>query len=200
MPMPVIRISTRKDGREVAWFKDVKGRIRTTQGANWTTAEQVRALTEYGIELQLEQCATGIGSDGSPMPALSGGSVATFKNGKFDLRRHFGYVGAKRNFGGQPIRDLRGPGKDGHMLDDIRINFLDDKMATIAITRNKSRIKAQANERRANWWGWTAASVGKMAVRAGEIWPQGVQERLVALGLMGAQQIAGAGRFLRRVA
>ncbi len=201
MPMPTITIKKTKDGRPVAWFREQAGIVRTSVGvigAGWVKAEKVRLLAEYGIQLQLQQAAAGIGSGGAPMKALSGSVVRYDKEAK-GFRRE-GYGQWKAAHGLAPIRDLRGPGKDGHMLDDIRVNYVDDKRATFAITRNAGRIKALANERRSPWWGWSPASVRALAQRSGEIFPQGVAERLMTLGLAGATSMSGAGRMLRRVA
>lgn len=206
MPMPTIKFTTKKDGRIVAWFREPQGRVRTTVGTDWTKAEQMRTLGEYGKQLQLAQCAAGLGSNGQAMPALKGGGSAVFVervNGRAVFERRQ-YAQQKLAFGGMPFRDLRGPGKGGHMLDSIRINFLDGKKCTFAITTNSNleRTKAQANERRAEWWGWSPASVQLLGTRAGQIYPQGIAERLVQLGLMGATAVTSqpGSRFLRRAA
>jgi hypothetical protein len=207
MPMPVITIKKMKDGRPVASFRDDLGRrVRTSVGViggGWVNAEKVKAVAQYGIELQLAQLDAGLGSDGSPMPALKGGGAAQFSrrvNGRAVFAR-VPYAQAKVRLGLQPIRDLLGPGIGGHMRDDIRINYLDDKQATISITTRLSRIKALANEQRAAWWGWTAASVAAMAAMAREVYDQGLADYLVSLGIMSANAVAGMKRsVLRRAA
>ena len=202
--MPTIKITTRKDGRVIAWFREERGRVRTRAGTvNWATADQVRALAEYGIALQKAQCAAGLGSDGLPMPALKGGGGLAVFTGRSGGRARFvyrGYAQQKAMAGLQPKRDLRGPGKDGHMLDDIRINYLDDRMATFAITRQSSRNKARGNEMRAPWWGWSPESVRLLAERGNAMFPLSVGEKLAAMGLIGAEALADARRFLRKVA
>lgn len=200
--MPQIKITKKKDGREVASFRSVSirggilrnDRIRTsTADVNWTRAEQIKELLEYGIQLQLDQAAKGLGSDGTAMPPpKSRRAFVERRNGvaRFETRT-------------KSIRNLYGPGKDGHMLDDIRINYLDDKKGTFAITRRSSRIKARANEQKAPWWGWSPESVRKLTARAGEIFPQGVAERLFSMGLIGANAVASANKrtfFARKVA
>src|ERR1019366_4724020 len=87
-----IRITRRKDGRESAWFRDVKGRVRTSSGpVSWIRAGQFRLLGEFAIARQLGQCAAGIGSDGQAMPPLKGGTgIAIFTgrtNGKAQFER-----------------------------------------------------------------------------------------------------------------
>lgn len=71
----------------------------------------------------------------------------------------------------------------GHMRDDIRINYVDDRQAKIGITTTASRIKALANERRAPWWGWSPASMAKMNAAAAGIFNVGLGEHLVSVGL-----------------
>ena len=206
MPMPTITIRKRKDGQAVAWFRDVQGRrVRTSPrviGGGWTKAEQVGTLGQYGLQLQQQQALAGLGSDGQEMPALKGSGVAVFAkrvNGKAVFERR-GYAQQKLKLGLKPIRDLYGPGKGGHMLDAVRINYVDDRRCSITISERMARIKAAANERRAPWWGWSPASVAALAKRAAEIWPQGIAETLMSMGLMGANAVAGSRRLLRRVA
>ena len=201
MPMPDLKFTKKKDGREVAWFRDTQGRVRTRAGTDWVKADQVKELAEYGIQLQKAQCAAGLGSDGSAMPALKASVVVAkgLANGVFQFGRK-GYAQQKSSLGLQPMRDLYGLGKGGHMLNDIRINYLDDRQATIAITTLKSRQKAKGNENRAPWWGWSPDSVQKMTARAAEIFGTGMAEYLVSMGLMSANAVVSSGRFLRRVA
>lgn len=203
MPMPKIRITKLKDGREQAWFRDVQGRVRTRLDSNWTRADQVKRVADYGIVLQVDQARAGVGSDGARMPPLKGGHHAVFvarAGGRAVFQRKT-YADRKRAMGLQPIRDLWGPGKDGHhMLEDIRINYLDDRRATIAITSKMGRIKARANEQRAAWWGWTAASVRKLNSFAAEVFQTGTAEALFSMGLIGAAALAEAKRMWRKVA
>ncbi len=207
MPMPVITITKRKNGQAVASFRDDAGRrVRTSTrviGGGWVRAEMVKDLADYGIALQLGQCAAGLGSDGAPMPGLKNGGRAVFAgrvNGRATFVRQ-GYPAAKVKLGLQPIRDLRGPGIGGHMLDDVRINYLDDTKATFAITTRMGRTKALANEQRAQWWGWSPASYVLLIIRAAEIFNAGTADYLVSLGLIAANQVAGLRRsVLRRAA
>ncbi|HEY2014647.1 MAG TPA: hypothetical protein VGH38_14150 [Bryobacteraceae bacterium] len=192
MPLPQIKVTKRKDGREVAWFRDTQGRVGTSKGMifsgslaataqRWVTADQLRQLAEYGIQLQKEQCAAGLGSDGSPMPPL--------KQAKLSFGSRSGKV---VQFNRKTLRDLYGKGDDhGHMLDAIRINYLDDKQATIAITDTRNRQKAKGNEMRSPWWGWSPLSVQKLTARAAEIFGTGMAEYLITVGLIGANAVAG---------
>jgi hypothetical protein len=195
-----IKVVTKKNGQQSAWFRDTLGRrVGTRAGItqdSWVKAEQLAWLANYYIELQQEQLDAAIGSDGQSMPKLSGGSAARFKNRQFANRQYFGYQGAKRKFGGKPIRDLYGPGKDGHMRDDIRINYLDDRQARISITRKTSRDKALANERRAAWWGLSPASAQKFAAAMAGVYGGGVDEYLVGQGLVASSYIVQLARRL----
>lgn len=187
-----IQTTTRKNGQQVSWFKDTLGRrVGTRAGVqdSWVSAEQLAWLASYYIELQQEQLDNAIGSDGQPMPRLQGGSVATFHNSAtgeryFASRIYSGYQGQKRKMGLSTKRDLYGPGKNGHMRDDIRINYLDDRMAKISITRNSSRIKALANERRCPWWGLSPASAVKFAYAQASIYGGAVADYLANIGLV----------------
>jgi hypothetical protein len=206
MPMPKFTIRMKKDGRVVASFLDQQGRnVRTTRGAlaNWVKAEEIKQVLEYGKELQLAQCAAGMGSDGTPMPALKGNGSAVFV-GRVNRKAVFerrGYPQQKAAKGLKPFRDLYGPGIGGHMLDDVRINYLDDKQGTIAITTRLSRQKALANEQRAEWWGWSPESIQKMTAYAAEVYGWALADYLISMGLMSANVVANAGRrLLRRAA
>ena len=202
MPLPKITIKTWKDGRQVARFRDSQGLVRTSAGPmNWTRAEQIKQLADYGIVLQIAQARAGLGSDGQQMPPLKGGSRAVFvarENGRARFARKT-YGDWKAAHGLQPIRDLYGAGKGGHMHDDIRINYLDDRQSSIAITSRVSRDKARGNEAKAPWWGWSTDSIRKLTADAAEIFQTGVAEHLFAMGLLGASALSEAKRMWRKV-
>ncbi len=191
MPLPTFKVTKKKDGREVAWFRDSQGRVRTsaTAGNNWTRVEQIRDLADFGILQQLEQARRGLGSDGSAMPPLKG------RGGKFAGRRN-----GVATFQRKTLRNLYGKGKDGHMLDDIRVNYVDDRRATLTISRKSSRTKALANEQKAPWWGWSPESMRKMRERRDSLFGTGVAERLFELGLIGSSALAFATSKLRSAA
>jgi hypothetical protein len=205
--MPPLKITIRKlkDGREVARFRDSQGLVRTSLGMTsrtiatdgfsafrdkWTRADQIRELAEYGIQLQKDQVAAGLGSDGTPMPPL-----------KVAKRRFVARQNGVAQFSRNKIRNLYGTGVEGgHMLDFIRVNYLDDQRATIAITSTHQREKARGNERRAPWWGWSPDSVRKLTAKAAEIFQTGTAEYLYTMGLIGANALADAKRLWRKVA
>jgi hypothetical protein len=200
-----IRVTTYKDGRQGAWFRDGGGRVRTRVDTNWIKASQIRQVAEYGIALQVAQARSGVGSSGQQMPPLKGGDHSVFVarvSGKATFTRK-SYSDWKAAHGLQPVRDLYGPGKGGHMLDDIRINYLDDRRAEISITNKSSRDKARANERRAPWWGWTRESAAKMAQLAGQVFQASTAEMLHRAGVIGDDALASAQKLRadwRRVA
>ena len=184
MPLPQITVKTWKDGRQVARFRDNQGLVRTRVGpVNWARAEQIKQLAEYGIALQVGQARAGLGSSGSAMPPLT----------KTDAQW-------KIKHGLRPVRDLYGGGVGGHMLDDIRISYIDDVRATIAITTQLSRQKALSNEKHSPWWGWTDESVQKMSDKAAAIFIPVIAEELYRLGLIGDNALAEARRPLLLVA
>jgi hypothetical protein len=197
MPLPQIKITTWKDGRQVARFRDNQGLVRTRVGPlDWTRAEQVKQLADYGIALQVAQARAGLGANGQPMPALKGSTRAVFA-ARVNNRAVFArktYADRKAAAGLQPIRDLYAFGKGGHMLDDIRINYLDDRRATIAITNKSSRDKARGNERHAQWWGWSPASYGKLRDLAFQLFPVSMAQRLAELGLISISAVSAIKR------
>ena len=205
MPMPVLSFTKKKDDRIVNWFRDNQGRVRTSNYAvNWVKADQIRELADYGIRLQIEQARAGLGSDGSPMPPLKGGggrAIFVSASGGKARFQYQGYAALKSARGLQPIRDLYGLGdKGGHMLDTIRVNYLDDQRATIAITATDARNKARGNENRAPWWGWGPDAVQKLGAEAARIFQTGTAEFLLSMGLIGANALAQAKSVWRKVA
>ena len=119
-----IQITTRKNGQQFAWFKDILGRrVGTRVGidgdrAAITTAKQMAWLANYYIELQQEQLNAGLGSDGQPMPPLKSSrrkrwSKSQQKWVEYGLvKPEYGYAGRKLRAGLKPLRDLWGPGEE----------------------------------------------------------------------------------------
>jgi hypothetical protein len=236
--MVKLKITMKKDGREVAWFRDAQGRRVGTSmrassavgGMNWTQARQMQELGSYWVELQREQAAAGLGSDGAAMPALKQPKRKTrwsikqkkvVEYGSWDT----GYPAFKRRLGLKPVRDLYGPGGvvkgetpsgkkryrksgteasraaaggKGHMLDDVRVTYVDDRQARIDISNSASRTKARANETRAPWWGLSPASVRKLTELAAQLFQMGITERLITLGLVAANQMGGSVSWFRK--
>jgi len=207
MPLPKIQITLKKDGRQVAWFRDTAGRVRTSTGSmNWTRAEQIRDLANFGILRQLAQLDAGLGSDGQPMKPLAAGYAQWKSKVGLEPKRNLlglgGLVktvnpktGAKRILHSATHMSGR-----GHLRDDIRINQVDDRQATISITNTASRNKARGNERRAPWWGWSPESARQMTARAAQIFQTGVAEYLYTMGLIGANALSEAKTMWRKVA
>lgn len=207
MPLPKFTVKKWKDGREVARFRDTQGLVRTRPGLqNFTRLEQVRELTNYGILLQLAQLDAGLGSNGQAMKPLAPNYSKWKSKIGLDPKRNLlgpgGLVKTTDKNGNKRI--LRSAGHmmgRGHMRDDIRINYLDDKKATIAITNTASRNKARGNEQKSPWWGWSPASIQKLRQKSGEMFGTGPAERMFELGLIGVSALAFVkAKFLRRVA
>lgn len=176
MPFIDLKFTTKKNGQEVAWFKDILGRrVVSARGANVVTAEQLAWLANYYIELQQEQLDAGIGSDGTPMPPLAVAGKRVF------VARKDGVAQFKTQGG---LRTLWGLGINGHMRNDIRINFLTDQMAKVSITRKPSRDKALSNERRAPWWGLSPASSQKFAAAQAGVFGGAMEDYLDSFGLV----------------
>lgn len=234
-----IRVTAKKDGREVAWYRDSRGRrvgtsIRATSGKmSWTTARQMMELGLHWIALRRERVSKGIGSDGLPMPALKQPkrkrrwSIKQKKLVEYGTQ-DIGYPAFKRRVGLRPIRDLYGPGglvlqrdkktgakkrylrsgneltrmaaagHKGHMLDDIRVNYVDDTKCTIDISTRASRVKARANEERAPWWASPASEIRALADYAAGIFRMAVADRLFTLGIIGANALGGSVGWLRK--
>lgn len=209
MPLLDIRSTTKKNGQVVAWFKDARGRVRTTTSASIVGRERMMWLANYYIELQQEQLDAGLGSSGQAMPPLSGKTKAVFDRSsgrpRFVERLYGGYRGTKASKGLPPTRNLS---YTGEMRGDIRMNYVDDQTAKISITRKSSRDKALANERRAPWWGLSPASSQKFAVYQAAVFGGSMEDYLDGLGLVQAGnymvQLARAlnarRQFLRKVA
>lgn len=205
-----IKITMRKDGREVKSFLDSKNRrVRVGSIQNYAQARKLTELALYAIQLQREQAAQALGSDGAPMKSLKSG-----------------YAQWKEKVGLQPKRDLYGlgglvlssrakskkylrsgnattraeSGGRGHMLDDIRINSVSDTAVTFGITTSASRTKALANEQKAPWYGLSPENTRRMILRMAQAFGSTTADILVAAGLASANAVAGAGRFLKKVA
>lgn len=135
---------------------------------------QMLVLGNYGVDLIKDRVSRGIGSDDAPMPALKSQKAKRWSKSRqrwveYGIESKWSYPAQKRKAGGQPIRDLSGPGVDGHMLDDLSLRSVSAREVRIDITRQTSRMKARVNEIRAPWWGWSPADVTKLVVRAREL-------------------------------
>jgi hypothetical protein len=205
MPLPDFKVTKYKDGREVPWFRDTQGKVRTTERGlyNWTRAEQVHELTQFGLMEQLGQVDAGQGSNGQTMKPLAAG-YARWKQSvglppKRDLRGVGGRpVVTRKNGQRKRLRSASHMQGRGHMLDDVRVNYVDDRKGTITISNEASRIKARANERRSPWWGWNPASINRMRQKSAELFGTGMAERLFEARLIGASALAFATAQLKR--
>lgn len=119
--------------------------------------ERMQDLGEFALKVLRVRVSRGIGSDDSAMPALK---VHPRAGTKFKIhgqeRQLLGYAQWKSNHGLQPIRDLKGTGKDGgNMLDNLTVRSVSGSSVTMSLTARKARAKALANERLSPWLGWS---------------------------------------------
>lgn len=99
------------------------------------TPDEWRHVGDSAIDSIKQRLARGIGANGSPMPPLSPR-----------------YATQKRRFGGSGIRDLRGDGRNGHMLEAITARATSDGVE-IALAGQLQLQKASANDTIAPWFG-----------------------------------------------
>ena len=119
---------------------------RVTLGGLDPKRYQMLVLGNYAAELMKDRVYRGKGSDDTRMPALKKS-----------------YLGRKRRGGGNPWRDLWGPGIGGHMLDALRCTYADDRIARVDISTRLGRVKGRANEQRAPWFGLSPDDQLKLA-------------------------------------
>jgi hypothetical protein len=161
----MIRLQIKTDKRGWAYFKGPKGRVRIGGAAAsapyWlmndgqlasdhsalglSTALWCR-LGDFAIKTIRERVARGLGSSDQPMPPLT----KRYAIQKSKLR-----LGNKRN--------LMGTGEQGgHMLDALRVTYVDQRSCKIDITTRDARMKARANEQRSPWIGFSPSDRAKI--------------------------------------
>ncbi len=151
---------------------DGGGRITFTgngPGGISFAAVQMKQLGDFAIETVKDRVAKGVGSDDAAMPALSTKRAPIFLGGKFVGAG--GYAGAKTAAGGQPIRNLYGPGTKGsgpwakgHMLDNLSVRKVSDTQVQIGFSTDWARGKARANEQRSPWFQFSGGDAAKIYV------------------------------------
>ncbi len=122
---------------------------------------RMERLGEFAIQTVKARVARGIGSDDAQMAPLSGSRIVKAKvwnkrsryvtiNGRYRMTE--GYAAWKSKHGLQPIRDLKGTGKDGgNMLENLTVRSVSESLVTIGFSQNKARAKAISNERKSPW-------------------------------------------------
>jgi hypothetical protein len=114
--------------------------------------ERMQDLGEFAIKTIRNRVAKAIGSDDSPMPPLKVSNRAGFGFTVHGVKRTLSsYPQWKEAHGLQPIRDLTGSGKDGHMLDNLSVRSVSGSSVVMSLTARAARVKALANEKRAPW-------------------------------------------------
>jgi hypothetical protein len=133
--------------------------------------ERMQEIGEFALQTVKARVRRGIGSDDTAMPALHSP----------------GYLRWKSRHGLQPIRDLTGAGKGGHMLDNLTVRSVSGSKVTMALTVRLARDKALANEKRTPWLSFSdqdqkqiiafaakafGSSVGVVAQKLRSVWMQ----------------------------
>ena len=123
---------------------------------------QMQRLGEFALKTVIERTKKGVGSDDSPMPALSQKYSAVKSKGKF-VRQRVPYALWKAEHGLQPFRDLSGTGKQGgHMLDNPSVRLATESSVKMAFTSRTARMKAVANEKRTPFFSFSDADEKKI--------------------------------------
>jgi len=123
-------------------------------------------LGVFSIELIRNRVARGIGSDDAPMKPLNA--------------RYAKY----KTYWGQPVRNLRGPGRQGgHMLDNISVRSADSSSVRIDITSRDARTKAAANEKKSPWYGWSPKDASEILEVAQQVARGNIREVTAERGL-----------------
>jgi len=117
---------------------DITNDIETPRWSFDLEPDQWDAVGQVAVKAMRDRLSSGVGSDGSPMPRLS--------------RR---YAARKRRFGGSGIRDLRGDGRSGHMLDSLTVQP-SEREVEVAVDSSQIK-KAIANSAIAPWFGLSPA-------------------------------------------
>ena len=130
---------------------------------------QMERLAQIGRDSVVARTRKGLGSDDTPMAALSTKTSAVKSQGKV-VRIRSGYAGWKAKKGLNPFRDLWGTGQQGgHMLDNLSVRQATPGSARIAFTSKHQREKALANEQRAPFLGWSPSNVADVMKAASEM-------------------------------
>ncbi|MCU1326881.1 MAG: hypothetical protein JWN34_2251 [Bryobacterales bacterium] len=145
---------------------------------------QMERLAQFSRDTVVARIRKGIGSDGSPMPALKGGNSRIFVarvNGKARFESQT-YAGRKSKAGMQPLRDLYGTGKQGgHMLNNLTVRSVTPDSAKIAFTSRDGRSKAMTNEKRAPFLGFAPQDVEAIKAKAADLFRSGIQGGAMSL-------------------
>lgn len=127
---------------------------------------QMQSLGQLGIDLIRGRVARGVGSDDQSMKPLN----------RFYVRR-------KARAGLPAVRNLRGPGRGPHMLDDLSVRLAVRNMVRVDITTRLSRIKAAANEKKSPWYGWSPRDASVILSAAQEMARGNIREVTAERGI-----------------
>lgn len=139
------------------------------------SAQQMALIAQEGHKSVIERVTSGLGADDAPMKPLTTRAYALRgPRGNF-IRKGPPYQEWKAKHGLSPIRDLVGPGEGGHMLENLSVRYADERSAKIALTSNKARIKALANEKRSPWLWWSEKDQGRVLNYARKVFGANVE-------------------------
>jgi len=152
---------------------------------------QMLAWGTQAVGVIKARVALGIGSNDEQMKPLKQSQRMRFSKSQQRMVP-FGKVDSwygrqKQRAGLNPIRDLRGLGKDsGHMLDDLRVTQATERMARIDITTTQSRVEARKNEQISPWFGFSGQDTTRVMAIARGIFQQNIDS--VRLGVGGQRR------------
>jgi hypothetical protein len=156
-------------------FEGKKINVGTRDGSLGFQTAQMLKLGSFANKTVIARARSGVGSDDTAFPPLSNKTAAyRDANGKF-LRQQSGYADWKAKHGLSPTRDMWGPGKGGHMLDNSTVRYADDNSVKIAFTSRTARTKALANEKRTPFYSFSDADEKKILAYAAELFRSTVE-------------------------
>jgi hypothetical protein len=116
---------------------------------------QMLKIGQAGLDDLKARVREGLGVNDAPMPPLKERRVTRLGN-VVVLGADRGYKGFKAKIGKKPIRDLT---LTGRMLANLSVRSASAEQVKIGLTSAKERQKALANERRAEWLGWSPRNI-----------------------------------------
>lgn len=136
---------------------------------------QMERLGNFALDTVIKRTKSGIGSNDTPFPPLSGKTSPIKHNGKF-ARQRIGYAGWKAAHGLNAVRDMVGTGKEGgHMLDNPSVRLATEDMVRMAFTSRSARSKALANEKRTPFFSFSPSDEAKIMQYAAQMFKAQVQ-------------------------
>ena len=209
----MINVSINYNKRQWDFFRTEGGRVRRSipnlPGVQGVMAREAAILNSklwmelgtYAIKVVTDRLRQGIGPDDGPMPALKlprGKKLFSRFKGDPGLS---GYPKFKQKLGLKPIRDLVGPHSD-HMLDGVRVNYVDESSCTLDITQRELRNRARGNQKAyakaggvGNWFSLSPSDRVKIMAKFRELFKRDCSDLSglwMALGLISSRKFGVA--------